>query len=391
MIYSRKLWLAVPVGVVLVSSLLLAVVPERVAHNALFPHGVRLVRDDYDRSIYYARAAWFPEHKVPYKEVFSEYPQLATYFFALPLLVARGLYSYMLAFSVLAGLAYILLCYVTLRLLDLLRMPRQSLILLFLPSFLYFTFNRYDIFPALFVSLSFWMLLKGRVKSSWLALAIAVLFKWYALVLVPVYLVYLHKKRKLRLGALAWFAAPIVAVCAYTVATAGWGGLMSPYLWHLARTQNYDSLLFLLQNWFHLPQSGLVLTAFFFLQALSLFVPPLMLWKTAGASAQQLARWATIAILLFIIFAKFYSPQWVIWFYPLLCLVIDGRLLFLVLAMDIANYAEYPVGYALWEGGRFGWYVLITALRTALMLVLVYKLFSEKGTFLRDDLSHSNV
>src|SRR5262245_44561790 len=43
--------------------------------------------DVYDRDVYYQRGSWLPRHAVPFLEVHSEYPELATWFFALPYLV----------------------------------------------------------------------------------------------------------------------------------------------------------------------------------------------------------------------------------------------------------------------------------------------------------------
>src|SRR5262249_47998949 len=76
-------------------------------------HGIRLVRDDIDRNIYAQRGEFAVKPGArPYLEVTSEYPELATYFFALPYLVTRSVPTYRIVFSALmaaalAGLAFV--------------------------------------------------------------------------------------------------------------------------------------------------------------------------------------------------------------------------------------------------------------------------------------------
>ncbi|HZJ70789.1 MAG TPA: hypothetical protein VFF36_07655, partial [Planctomycetota bacterium] len=50
------------------------------------PRAPYLLEDTFDRTIYQRRGRWLPAHRLPYLEEDSEYPQLATWMFALPYL-----------------------------------------------------------------------------------------------------------------------------------------------------------------------------------------------------------------------------------------------------------------------------------------------------------------
>src|SRR5262245_17286495 len=76
--------LAVAGGVILLAWCARALVPPLPADVR---HEPRALRDDYEHTIYLKRGAWAPTGLRPYLDVFSEYPPLATWTFALPYLV----------------------------------------------------------------------------------------------------------------------------------------------------------------------------------------------------------------------------------------------------------------------------------------------------------------
>ena len=60
-----------------------------------FDSKIRFINDSHDRENYYARGSWILEGKRPYIDVFSEYPQLATYFFAVPHIILTVIHDSM--------------------------------------------------------------------------------------------------------------------------------------------------------------------------------------------------------------------------------------------------------------------------------------------------------
>ena len=61
-------------------------------------------------------------------------------------------------------------------------------LLLFLPGTLYFSFNRFDAWPAAFVALAFLMQWKDRRLGAAAALGLGAMMKWYPILLVPLFL-----------------------------------------------------------------------------------------------------------------------------------------------------------------------------------------------------------
>ena len=124
-----------------------------------FGSHIRWFNDYYDRSVYVQRSAWFIEGGIPYVDTFSEYPQVATYFFALPYLLmvqlqpvdTISLSTYSMAFSF---LTLFLLGGVIFLLYKSIQIDSRWAFLLLLPAPLYFSFNRFDILPAFFVLVS---------------------------------------------------------------------------------------------------------------------------------------------------------------------------------------------------------------------------------------------
>ena len=84
----RTRWLLILTGLVLVYALVASSTPEKI--DGPGPRPIRFFRDNYDMSCYFRRGAWLPLGKRPYAEVFSEYPQLATYLFGLTHVVAQS-------------------------------------------------------------------------------------------------------------------------------------------------------------------------------------------------------------------------------------------------------------------------------------------------------------
>ena len=61
-------------------------------------------------------------------------------------------------------------------------------LLLFLPGTTYFSFNRFDAWPAALVALAVWQQVRGRPKSAAFALGLGAMMKWYPILLVPLFL-----------------------------------------------------------------------------------------------------------------------------------------------------------------------------------------------------------
>jgi|GEM_PF-520338 len=337
---------------------------------------IRWFHDHVDLGLYASRGDWYPRGLRPYADVFSEYPQLATYFFALPHLLLGWLApgytpaGYELLFSLLMAFALL----ATLRLVHALLPERKGLAwLLLLPACLYFTLNRYDVLPAFLSLLAYYALVRGRPKTSAFLLALGVLAKWYLLVLFPVFAQYRYRRtRRWPLAMTAVFVATGAAAAATTVWHSGWNGLLVPYAFHLGRDMNGESLFYLL--W----QAGKQLFAFDL--ARPAVHAGLLVLQFSGALCSLLCRidsedkvvsWSALSILVFMLFAKFYSPQWVLWIMPFLLLAsADKGILALAVALDLVSYLYFPVAFDLTGPVRRIAMPVVIGFKTGILLAL---------------------
>ena len=353
------------------------------------PDSPRYINDGYDMDVYQKVGTWFPEGKQPYKDVFSPYPQLATYMFALPYALTvdatdPDIYRYI--FSLLMDL-----CLATMIVLIYLYRPvtKNLAFLLLLPACLYFSHNRFDIVPSLFVVTSLLMLFNRRFYSAFIFLAISVLFKWYALVLLPVYISYFLalKKRNIRLLLLA-FSIPVLVVMLHSLITIGWDNFIIPYKYHLGRGTNQESLLYLLlaviNPVLNVDTIKPVLKPVFLV--LQFAVSFLVLFARPDTETKVL-WWSVASITCFMLFAKYYSPQWILWLSPLLLLIAgDKFIILMIILFDIFTYIYFPVVFGFRKSEHLS-LLLIFHLLIVIKTGFLFYFLSHAFTRIRNDIN----
>ena len=330
--------------------ILLVVVTIGLTHN--LGAQIRLFNDYFDRGVYYIRASWYSEGKVPYRDTVCEYPQIALYFLTIPFFlspdktVSQGQYVVLIT-------AIMLLClYGTFLLLYGMLEGKNKLValLLFLPASLYFTINRFDILPAFITLLSLWYLKEKRMGLASVFLAVAVFTKWYAAVLFPVYLNYAfwEQQKKIPWRMIIYFGLTSILILLPTLMTGGVEAVIAPYRFHAVRggeTFGILPMIKLVSGGMISPDLGSAgYTALFLLQ----FAAILLIMTSRIDTFRKVLQWCVVAILVFLLFAKFYSPQWVLWITPLLILLIrDWRDVLWIVALDLFTYLMFPIGYDL--------------------------------------------
>ncbi len=344
---------ALALGLAVIYWAIIALTPERVLTGLgrvsalrLKPDysGVRLIQDDFDRRLYIQYGAWLRYRRVPYLEIKSEYPQVATYLFGLPHLVATHPRAKRLAFSAMALCFWLALVAATSASLAALGKPRAWVLALCLPASLYFAANRFDVMAAAFVSFGMLLLVHTRPCAAMMFLAFAVLTKWYPAVLAPLMLRHWWVRR----GRLPWAEAAtgagvLALFMGQTLLWAGVDGLLMPYRIQLAADGNAESFYSLLRTF------GLGAAAwkpgFLALQFSAFALPAFARLETR----QQLLDAGALAVMIFMCFANFYSPQWLLWVAPLLVLGARARAdILVVAAFDLLTYIYFPLAYDLY-------------------------------------------
>ena len=355
------------------------------------PHYRFLLEDVSDRYVYQMRGRWLPSGRTPYLQEESEYPQLATWLFAAPYLfftsagpVGRAqtarefnearadsaryfdLHHVSMAISLLA-----LLLLTALGLRELGHAPGWAL-LLFLPGTVYFSFNRFDAWPASFVALALLLQFRGRRLGAAAALALGAMMKWYPILLLPLFLSHnLHGRperadaggeaprpgpqRSLLARLPGAVLLPGVVAALLCVAILGvtycWDhGGMAAVTWVYKkqgfRPPNPPSLVWALAGpgrWGWVPEAAMdrLTGALQWLQ----FLPGFALALLPVRSRRSLLWGSLVVVLAFAQFGKVFSPQWVVWVAPiavLLAPVSTASLLFNVV-LQVLIYVQIPV------------------------------------------------
>ncbi len=233
-------------------------------------------------------------------------------------------------------------------------------VLLLLPAMLYFTANRFDIVPALLTAVSFACLGRHRPTASAVFLAVATLVKVYPVMFSLLIIRYLSDRRK---PALTWtlaYGATILAFVGFSIWQAGWEATAAPFRYQLARDLEgltlYGPVLPVVLGGKSLLGSAFRLGAV----AVTML---LLAWKRPDSLADLLCR-AAVVLLVFVALQVFYSPQWILWFAPLLIPLVRSQTLLIpvFIGLDLVTYCTFPVAYD-WNGAD---------VRLVLMGVLIY-------------------
>lgn len=400
-------------GVVTVYALVSSAAPEKI--HAVWAQPVRFLSDNYDMSCYFRRGAWLPLGKRPYAEVFSEYPQLSTYLFAfthvlagsrhnpdwprvptgrlddrlmdqLPWGVPGAFDTYQLVHSLLMVPFYVLLVVSTTHLAHALGVGRPWVWVFGLPAALFFTINRFDVVPAALTTVALVCIVRDRRSSGFACLAVAGLAKWYPIVLVPALIHYCWRRTgRAPVGPVLVGAGIGALVVGHSLWWVGWDALLVPYRFHASRPANVESLYFLTTH-YAMGLSGnaaLVGAAWLgWVFAVLQFAGVLVGIVACPTDARRLVAVCALSLVLFVCFAKFYSPQWFLWITPLvLALPIRWPARTLLVAMDLTTYAfwiVYDLTYPVSTTTPAAAFVLVVtvnlAIKTALGVVLVAEL-----------------
>ncbi|MBU1149275.1 hypothetical protein KKI23_04255, partial [Patescibacteria group bacterium] len=194
---SIKIFLLISVIITIGVFIVFKLAPSGFFYEAAeWPYGIRLIKDDNEFKVYYNRASWVEEGLLPYAEVPAEYPQTAILYLSWPNILANNFIQYQQILLIGNLVCFLLLLGLCLWLLNLFKKNVNLAWLLFLPSAIYFTVNRFDIIPALLTILLIFFLLKKKYQVVFMLLAINFLLKWYALLFLPIIVLFIMAREK---------------------------------------------------------------------------------------------------------------------------------------------------------------------------------------------------
>ncbi len=299
-----------------------------------------------------------PRFRMPYREVFFEYPPVLM----APILAARAptttFWGFTRALAFVISLGYLACLWVAYRIWQRLAEEQQvpwhmvlagSLVGVLCLGQIYVT--RLDVFPSLVVLLALWTFLMGRWYSSATWVAVGVLTKGYAIVLAPIFGLVLLRQGKYR--ALAISAAIAVAILAVVNIGLGWmsqGEYWTSFRFHAERGIQIESVYALIPYLAHLllgspitvydaynsmnidtAHIGLLLKASTVVPMAAMIGLYVMFWRVLRSrraediEPRQVVGMVTLLVFTFILTFKVLSPQFLIWLTPLIYVAAPSR------------------------------------------------------------------
>lgn len=343
--------------------------------------------DPIDMDVFMQRGQWAVQGLKPYVDVFAEYPVIPVLLFGgISLLTSNIALFEGLLFAGQAWLAWELIKHLCLWEP---RLKRTSLVLLFLPSTIYFSLNRFDLLVSVVLGGVILFLARGWFVRVGTLFGCLVFVKWASVLALPAVTMFVWQRhgRLALLRLLGTFLAAIGAAFLLQYIWFGWEGLLIPLQWQASRNPNEGSLAFLLL--WPLKSVGVsvgvrqmipdVLT----LCALLFCLLPLL---SRVRSLLHVALSMIFVNSAFILFSKVYSPQWIIWSIvpwavALALLGKEGRLsarTWICVALEnVSTYLFFPIAWDLLGSSSY----LFLAFATLHVLVRGFVLWHVGGLF----------
>jgi hypothetical protein len=392
------------------------VAPVYVAAAILTPGGLFRERRFRDVGVYGDYANALLDGRIPYRDFFVEYPPGGFLVFTPPALLPDG--WYLQAFKTLMAVVWlatlVLVALVLLRLGASTRRLYGVLGALALSPLVIgpVALNTYDIWPAFLVLAAVAALLDGRDAAAFVLLAVAVAAKLYAAALLPLFVVSLwRRKRPLRLPLTAFFLVAIVIVGPF--ALLGWDGLVESVRAQAGRALQIESTAAAVllaadrlgvydAQVVHgstaalsrdlagsLPDAVAAVTSIVQVAAVILVA---FLFARGRADGQRFVVATAATLAGFLAFARFVSPQYLLWLVPVVPLAgaVAGLVLAAALLLGRLWFFHYRDVFAL-EG-----IVWLVVLRDLLVVVLYLVLLrtmipSSSKTFRHEPLPRSRA
>jgi hypothetical protein len=255
-----------------------------------------------------------------YRDAASFYPFAANLLFTAVRLIS-SLFSPSVNAFIITWMAIAAVIYVCIVETVITRAPKLAVLMWLAPAPIYFALVRYDIYPAAATLIALLAIRRDSylVGAAWLGLAIAL--KGYALFMMPAYCAYVAQRRDLieavKVGAVS--VPPILIATLATIAFAGWDGMIEPFKFHAGKIANdeatNDAVNYLFGAIVIQPTPRLLVIAHGLQICCALFGAVF-----APRRFDDLVHACLFAVVGFIAFSTFHSPQYVLWVLPIACL-----------------------------------------------------------------------
>ncbi|BAZ53364.1 hypothetical protein NIES4103_60380 [Nostoc sp. NIES-4103] len=333
----------------------------------------------HDLNIYYKSSRNLLAGILPYRDFKFEYPPFSLFAFVLPRILTLGLLNNYHIYAFLFLLENVFFSTIILLLIfkynQLRHRPTNKISIVFYVLFVMiiarFVTWHYDIFPTLLTVLSLLAVISNRPTLAGISLGFGIAAKLYPVVLLPIFTAYYFAHKSYRAILNLWFGtlgAIILSFIPFAIATGN--QLFSFFTYHKERGLQIESLpagiMTLISKWrlidiktkaaygsinivSHFDNLVLNLLPWLFIAIYALLVVNSVYCfrekyeESESVRITTLVAYTLLALLVFIITNKVFSPQYIVWIIPFAALL-KPRQVCLMLAICISTYLMTSYG-----------------------------------------------
>lgn len=365
--------------------------------------------DYFDLGFYFEHAVKLTQGELPYVSYSFDYPILLFVPITIalvPALIFQNAIAFVYTFQLLMIVCDIvtILCiyFIALKIYNEKTAFLAGLIYATAFSTAYFVLTKYDAFPTCLLMLAVLFTLYGMNVKGYLAAGLGFFAKIFPAIAFPFLILHNTKKSSLKEEIIAILKVmiplsvilliPILvirpdSIRTYLFAT---GGSLGVYV---------NTLTYTLYSWINgvghigiTPEN--VSLGMYGLMGITMLYLLYMAFIDTEKRPVTLLKTLLCALIAMIIFTKFHSPQYIVWFTPLLCLLVADDIYKVVLfyIVQVFAYIEFPLMFGSFYTnltytsavGSYGWYLtlLFFTLQYGAILLLVYVIIRpQKGLF----------
>jgi hypothetical protein len=262
----------------------------------------------------------------------------------------------------------------------------------------YFVLTKSDAFPTLFLMVAILFTIYGMNSRGYISASLGFFVKIFPVIALPFMVLYNAKTTSIKQEIISAgkifllfcviLLIPIAFLNPSTLSTYLFvtGGSVGIYV----NTATY-TLYAYINDVFHLGISSAIISALMYMLMGAILVLLLYLsYRAKEKNPKMLVKLVLCAIFCLVFFTKFHSPQYIVWFTPLLALLVADDLVKIVLfyIAQLFAYIEFPLMFGTYyvnleyvnPPGSYGWYltILFFTLEYIVLLILMYYVLRPK-------------
>lgn len=252
----------------------------------------------------------------------------------------------------------------------------------------YFILTKYDAFPTCFLMIALLFTLYGQKIMGYLGTALGFFAKIFPIIALPFMVLYNTRSSSLKQEILNVCRIFIPLAVIFIVPFLFFGkDILRTYLPVRTGMEYYsNTATFTIYSWLHdvfgLGVSlDMVLTVMFAIMGIGLLALVYTAWAFPRKDPMLLLKLVLVAIVLVIFCVKVRSPQYIVWFTPILCIlaVDDYRKIILVYLVQITAFIEFPLMFGAYYTSTVytnptlsgGWYLTLAAFTLEYLVLFV--------------------